>query len=105
MKELFTEWGSAINLVGPTLVGWLWWSVRQKFCQKDEHAALAGRVFRLEQNMPDEGTMLELRLSMQEMRGEFRTLDARIEGLQDSSSAIRTNLDMLLQHHLDGGKS
>lgn len=104
MKSFFAEWGPAINFVGPTLVGWLWWSVRQKFCQKEEHAALAGRVAKLEQNMPDEGTMLALQLGIQEMRGEFRAFDARMEGLQDSVGAIRTNLDMLMQHHLDGGR-
>lgn len=104
MRELFAEWGPAISFVGPTLVGWLWWSVRQKFCQKEEHAALAGRVAKLEQNMPEEGTMLELRLGIQEVRGEFRALDARMAGLQDSISAIRNNIDMLMEHHLDGGR-
>ena len=104
ITKVLAEWGPVIGLVWPPLVGWLWWSIRQKFVQKEDLSPLVERVTLLEQSVPDEGTLLDLRLGMQEMRGELRTVDARLEGVQGAIAAIRNNLDMLMQHHIDGGK-
>ncbi|MEG2140816.1 MAG: DUF2730 family protein [Bilophila sp.] len=107
LQELVSDWGAALNWLVPLLCGWIWWSARQKFVLKDEQAALARRVSELEnavKDIPDEATMLELRLSLQEMRGEFKAFNAKLEGLQTNVAAVRTNIDMLMQHHLDERK-
>lgn len=107
MREFLFEWVPVIGLVGPLLVGWLWWSVRKAFTPKDEHAHLVARVAQVEANLedvPDNTTMLKIQLSLEELRGNMRAQDTKIDGVAAQMGALNHNVAMLLQHHLDGGK-
>lgn len=105
--DLLNEYSSLIGLVAPPLCGWIWWSARKSFAGKGElaavqaaNAAILARLEALEANMPDNETMLSIRLSLQELRGDMKATDAKLDGMKTSIEALSSNTIMLMQHHL-----
>ncbi len=105
--DLINEYAALIGLVAPPLCGWIWWSARKSFAGKSEMAAMRAaqsailtRLETLEANMPDNETMLSIRLSLQEMRGDMKATDAKLDGMKTSMEALNNNVAMLMQHHL-----
>ena len=95
--DLINEYAALIGLVAPPLCGWIWWSARKSFAGKSEMAAMQAAqsaiLTRLE-------TMLSIRLSLQEMRGDMKATDAKLDGMKTSMEALNNNVAMLMQHHL-----
>lgn len=105
--DLINEYASLIGLVAPPLCGWIWWSAKKSFAGKSEvaavrtaQAAILARLETLEANMPDNETMLSIRLSLQELRGDMKATDAKLDGMKTSMEALSNNVAMLMQHHL-----
>lgn len=69
---------------------------------------IAGRIDALERRMetvPDARDMHAIQLSLEELRGDVKSLDARMEGLETSISGLENQIAMLVQHHLEISKS
>lgn len=103
--ELLNDWNFILTYIGPPLCGWIWWSARQRFAVKEDVAALSERVQKVEiklAEVPDGDTMLKIQLALQELRGDMKAQDAKLDGVVSSVDALKNNTDMLLQHHLRG---
>lgn len=103
LATLLSDWVSVVSYVGPPLCGWVWWSARQKFALKDVVEALSSRTAVLEltiKDVPDGQTMLRIQLALEELRGDMKAQDAKMDGVLSSVDALKNNTEMLIQHHL-----
>ena len=103
LKDVFIEWMPVIGLFGPVLCAWIWWSVHQRFTPRTAHAELKDRVSALEktvQDLPDKSALNALCLEVQEVRGEVKVTNTRLDGISDGIKALNNNMDMLIQHHI-----
>lgn len=105
--DLINTYAPLIGLVAPPLCGWVWWSAKKSFAAKGDVedvrtkcSAILARLEAVEDTMPDNETMLSIRLSLQEMRGDMKATDAKLDGMKTSIEALSSNTAMLMQHHL-----
>ena len=54
--------------------------------------------------VPDGKTMLGIQLLLKEQRGDMKALEARLEGIESGMVGLKNQIDMLIQHHLEGSK-
>ena len=81
---------------------------RERAADREAREGIAGRVGALERRMetvPDAKDMHAIQLSLGELRGDVKSLDARMEGLEASISGLENQIAMLVQHHLEISKS
>ena len=56
------------------------------------------------ETVPDGKTMLGIQLLLKEQRGDMKALEARLEGIESGMVGLKNQIDMLIQHHLEGSK-
>lgn len=92
------------------VAGWCLYHLSRRFVPRAAHELVkktqiehAERLDALERRMetvPDGKTMLKLQLSIQEIRGDLKAQDAKIDGISGMVQALKTNLDILVQSHM-----
>ena len=74
---------------------------------KTAQGEVVARLEELERRMetvPDGKTMHVIQLSLEEMRGDVKALDASMDGIETSISGLREQISMLVQHHLENSR-
>ena len=110
MTDILTEldrWWPVLGILATLVYGWGVYHLSRRFATKYEHDGLAGRVDDLERRMetvPDGKTMLGIQLLLKEQRGDMKALEARLEGIESGMVGLKNQIDMLIQHHLEGSK-
>ena len=117
MTDILTEldrWWPVLGILATLVYGWGVYHLSRRFATKYEHdglagcvSGLAGRVDDLERRMetvPDGKTMLGIQLLLKEQRGDMKALEARLEGIESGMGGLKNQIDMLIQHHLEGSK-
>ena len=108
------RWRPVLSILATLACGWCLYQLSRRFVSKDEHNAvkaeqesIAGRLDVLERRMetvPDGKTMLGIQLLLKEQRGDMKALEARLEGIESGMVGLKNQIDMLIQHHLEGSK-
>lgn len=117
MNELLTEldrWWPVLGVLATVFYGWGIYHLSRRFATKEEYAAvkteqesMSGRLDELERRMetvPDAGTMHRILLSLEELRGDMKSLGTRMDGMETSISGMKNQINILVQHHLENSK-
>lgn len=120
--QSLSEWASLIVLGIQGLFAWCIWSLSKKFTTRDDctsrHTkdgesfksvdkaltAAEHRQTELEarlDNLPPLDAVHGIRLSMAELRGEFRTQGAEIRGLRDILTRLENQVTLLVRGHME----
>ena len=108
MTDILTEldrWWPVLGILATLVYGWGVYHLSRRFAGCV--SGLAGRVDDLERRMetvPDGKTMLGIQLLLKEQRGDMKALEARLEGIESGMVGLKNQIDMLIQHHLEGSK-
>lgn len=115
------RWGWAVVLLINGVGYWLLWSLNKKFTPREDcfarHAlenesakalnksltALESRSTEAEarlDHMPPTATVHELQLSVEQLRGEVRTLKAENAGIKDILLRVENNVTLLVRGHM-----
>lgn len=93
MAEFMTAWGWVLAIALQLLMGWVIWSLKSAFASKKELQAMELQIDELRlkivevegrmRNMPAAEAMHELSNSIERLRGDLKTLGARLDGTKD----------------------
>lgn len=88
---------AAVNM----LIGWFIWSLKGRFPSAERVSKLEERMKSVEvkiENMPSTHAIWTL-------HGDVKALNKELEGFKETMGAANRNLDLLLQHQINMGKS
>lgn len=107
MIEIFSElWGPASLLIN-AIVCWVIWSLRQSFAKRTDLEKLTKEVSDLSaqvEHLPTNREAHAMIVEIATLKGEMRTLDAKLSGLGRSLDRVERPLNMLWEHELKGSK-
>lgn len=117
MTDFLTEldrWWPVLGILATVFYGWGIYHLSRRFATKEEYEAvrteqesMAGRLEELEKRMetvPDAKTMHRIQLSLEELRGDMKSLGSRMDGMETSISGMKSQINILVQHHLENSK-
>ena len=114
LLDEINRWWPLLSIAATLACGWCLWQLSRRFVSREEHEAileaqdtLESRVEKLERRMetaPDNETMLSIQLSLAELRGGVKTLDSRMDGMENSMTGLKNEISMLIEHHLENSR-
>lgn len=111
MLAFISEWASILVLIAQGVFAWWWWSMRRSFVGKEkcaEHCAVfERRLIKVEaelEDTPDPVDTSPILVALEQLRGEVKTIGAKVDGQGQIISRLDKGLDRLTDHHLRGDR-
>lgn len=117
MTDILTKldrWWPVLGILATVFYGWGIYHLSRRFATKEEYEAvrteqenMSGRLEELEKRMetvPDAKTMHRIQLSLEELRGDMKSIGSRMDGMENAISGMKSQINILVQHHLENSK-
>jgi hypothetical protein len=102
------------GILATLFAGYFLYHLRRHFVSRSEHEAHCAehdaladehgrRLDALERHMetvPKKDDLLRLQLSIEELRGEYKALNAKMDGISDTLSIMQRSIELLVQSHM-----